>query len=134
MELGTGIFLSALVIAVILLYGITKDRWGWRHFVKRAAVGCLGLVLLSVLVGTGAYLYEEVPIPVGRQTEYAGIRLGMSQDEVLYIKGYPPAVLGEEVSDPQLKDFYLVLETSKLEKGSRSAITRIGRTRVTTVT
>jgi len=117
MELGTGIFLSALVIALVVLYGITKDRWNWRRFVKRTAVVCLGVVLLGVVAGAGVYLYKQIPTAVSRQTGYAGIRLGMSQDEVLYIKGYPPTVLAEEVSDPQLKGFFLVLETSKLEKG-----------------
>jgi len=41
----------------------------------------------------------------------------MSQDEVLYIKGNPPTVLAEEVSDPKMKGFFLVVETNKLEKG-----------------
>jgi hypothetical protein len=32
--------------------------------------------------------------------EYAGLRLGMSPDEVISIKGYPPAVLAEVPEDP----------------------------------
>jgi hypothetical protein len=117
MELGTGIFLSALVIAVVVLYSITEDRWKWRRFVKRTVFVCLALVLLVVLAGVGAYLYQQIPTSVSRQTEYAGIRLGMSQDEVLYIKGYPPAVLAEDVSESEWKHDYLVIETGKLEKG-----------------
>ena len=35
MTLGTGISLSMVVIAVVALYGITRDRWNWRRFVKR---------------------------------------------------------------------------------------------------
>jgi hypothetical protein len=29
-ELGTAIFLSALVLGVVGLYAVTKDRWNWR--------------------------------------------------------------------------------------------------------
>ena len=74
MNLGTGIFLSTLVMAVIVLYGITKDRWNWRRFVKRAAFVCMGVVLLGAVAGAGVYLYNQIPITVGRQTEYAGSR------------------------------------------------------------
>lgn len=121
MNLGTGIFLSALVLAVVALYGITKDRWKWRGIAKRAALISLGAVLLGVLVGGGAYLYHRLPTPVSTQTVYAGLRLGMSQDEVLYLRGYPPSVLGEAVSDPKWKGFHVVLETNKLPEGKTAA-------------
>jgi len=41
----------------------------------------------------------------------------MTQDEVLYTKGFPPTVFAEDVSDSKFKDFMLVLDTTKLEKG-----------------
>lgn len=117
MDLGTGIFLSTIVLAIVVLYGITKDRWNWRRLIKRTALACLGFVLLGAVGGGGVYLYNHMPVTVGTQREYAGIRLGMNQDEVLYIKGYPPTVLAEEVPEPKLKGFLLVLDTNKLEKG-----------------
>src|SRR5262245_55278136 len=112
MELGTGIFLSALMISVVMLYSVTKDRWRWRRFFKGTMYACLSLLLLGGLLGAGAYVYQQIPIPIGRQTEYAGLRLGMPMDDVLYIKGYPAAVLthGDATG-------YFVLETSNLEKG-----------------
>jgi hypothetical protein len=39
------------------------------------------------------YLYEQIPTTVSRQTEYAGLRLGMSKDEV----GYPPTCMRKKV-------------------------------------
>jgi hypothetical protein len=117
MDLGTGIFLSTLVMAVVALYGITKDRWNWRRFAKRAALACLGLVLVGIVAGGGMYLYSLIPVAVSRQTEYAGVRLGMSQDEVRYIKGLPQWVLAEDVPDAGMKGFRMVLETNKIPNG-----------------
>ncbi len=116
MSLGTGIFLSTLVIALVALYGITKDRWNWRRFVKRSVFVCFGMVLLGGMAGGAVYFYRQLPTVVGRQTEYAGLRLGMSRDEVLYVNGYPPSVLADDL-DPAWTGFYVVVETSKLEKG-----------------
>ena len=119
MDLGTGIFLSSVVLAVVFVYAITKDRWRWRRIIKRTAFICLGLIILGAALGIGAYYWDQLPQKVGRQTEYAGLRLGMTQDEVMYVKGYPPSVLAEEVQDPQWKGFYTVVDTKKLEKGKR---------------
>lgn len=118
MSLGTGIFLSSLLLAIVALYGLTKDRWGWRRFMKRFAFVVLGLVALTAVSIGGYYVWENIPTPVTRQTEYAGVRLGMSPDEVMYVKGYPPTVLTSKPGD-EWKDFFLVVETSKLEKGKK---------------
>ena len=119
MSLGTGIFLSTLVLAAVVLYGITKDRWNWRRIVKRTALVFLGLVVIGAAVVGGFQFWDQLPTKITRQAEYAGLRVGMTQDEVMYIKGYPPFVLAEEVNDPQWKGFYLVVETKNLEKGKR---------------
>ncbi|MGD9769700.1 MAG: hypothetical protein AB7U62_18860, partial [Pseudolabrys sp.] len=91
MDLGTGIFLSSVVLAVVILYGITKDRWSWRRIVKRTALVLLCLVILGTVVGVGISYWPQIPQKPERQTTYAGLRLGMTQDEVLYGKGYPTA-------------------------------------------
>lgn len=116
-SVGLAVLLSSLVLAIVLLYGITKDRWAWRRILKRTALFCLALiVILTVSVG-GSYVWNQLPTSVPRQSDYAGLRLGMNQDEVMYIKGYPPTVLAEEVSDPAWKGFFGVVETKSLEKG-----------------
>lgn len=118
MELGTGIFLSALVIAVVMLYSATKDRWKWRRLVKRTLLVILGLLLVGSAAGVSTYYYQQIPSAVVQQTEYAGLRLGMTVDEVLYVKGEPTSVVtDEEVTDPKYKGFYRVVATKEIEAG-----------------
>ena len=87
MDLGTSIFLSTLLFSVVVLYGITKDRWNWGRLVKRTSIWCFGLIVLGAATDGGLHLYNQIPPTVARQTQYAGLRLGMTKDEVLYIKG-----------------------------------------------
>jgi hypothetical protein len=119
MSVGLAVFLSSLLLSIVLLYGITKDRWAWRLFLKRTALVCLTLIFGLAASIAGIYVWNQLPTAVARQTEYARLRLGMNQDEVMYIKGYPPSVLGEEVGDPAWKGFFGVIETKNLEKGKR---------------
>lgn len=120
MELGTGIFLSSALIALVLLYGFTKDRWRWRK-----VVGWTLLVLVILVGGAAAviaiaqYWQEWFPPQLGRQTHYAGLKLGMTPQEVMYIKGSPPEVLGEENTDPAWRGFLKVIKADKLEKGKK---------------
>jgi hypothetical protein len=115
MSLGLGIFLSSLVLAVVILYGLTKDRWGWRLMLKRTA---LTFLVLAAIIG-GVYFWNQLPVTVTPQTEYAGIRIGMTPDEVMYIKGFPPTVFGEPRDDGDWKGFQPAIETKDLEKGKR---------------
>lgn len=112
MEIGTGIFVSALLLAVVILYAVTKDRWAWRRIITRTALVLLAIVLPITLVGIGYYLWPE---KIGRQTEYAGIRLGISPAEIKYIKGYPPIVYGP--SESETEDWKPIIETKNIEKG-----------------
>jgi hypothetical protein len=120
MDLGTGIFLSCAMLALVLLYGFTKDRWRWRKLVGRT-------LLVSVILAAGAagaiaiahYWDELFPTRLTRQTQYAGLKLGISPQEVMYIKGYPPVVLGQENADPEWKGFFTIIKTSELEKGKK---------------
>jgi hypothetical protein len=36
MSLGTAIFLSALMLATVALYGLTMDRWDWGGRLQKA--------------------------------------------------------------------------------------------------
>jgi hypothetical protein len=112
-DLGTGIFLSSVVLAVVLLYGITKDRWSWRRIVKRTALVLLCTIVLGTVIGVGIYQWQQLPQKPERQTSYAGLRLGMTQDEVTYVKGYPPFILIEDED----KGFVQSVDATKLEKG-----------------
>lgn len=117
MTIGTAIFLSILLLSIVILYGLTNDRWAWRRIVKRTLLGLVGLFFLGVLSGVGFYTWKQIPIRVELQTKYANVRFGMSQGEVNYVKGHPPAVLGPVETEGEIKGWRLVKETKKLEKG-----------------
>jgi hypothetical protein len=72
------------------LQDATARRW---RIVGRTALILAVLVWLSSpiifwLAGVRPNRYRDVPL--APQTEYAGLRLGISPDEVMHIKGYPP--------------------------------------------
>jgi hypothetical protein len=117
MSLGSAIFLSLMAIALVMLYGITKDRWRWRVFVKRATLTLLAIAALIGAVIGGLYLWNQLPPVLVRQNEYAGLRLGIGPDEVIYIKGVPKTVYGEPETEGDMKGSRPTFETEKLEKG-----------------
>jgi hypothetical protein len=119
MSVGWAIFLSSFVLAVVVLYGITKDRWRWRRIVKRTALTLAAITALTGAVIGGSYIWNQLPAPLASQAEYAGLRLGIGPDEVMYIKGYPPMVLGE-VDGEGLWAGQPVISTKDLENGKRA--------------
>jgi hypothetical protein len=120
MDLGTGIFLSTALLAVVLLYYFTKDRWRWRKLIVRTLF--FGLILIggSVAVIALVHYWDELfPVQLGRQTQYAGLKLGMNPQEVMYVKGYPPEVL-EPDEDPIWKGVFKNIKTSELKQGKKA--------------
>lgn len=118
MSIGTGLFLSTVILSVVLLYGFTKDRWRWKVGIKRTSIGVFATILIGVIAWGGLYIWNHLPTTLTPQTEYVGLHLGMSPDEVMYVKGYPPIVLGKPVRVDEWTGFFLeVIETKKLEKG-----------------
>ena len=52
--------------------------------------------------------------------QYAGLKLGMSPQEVMYTKGYPSGVFGEkEESDPVWKGWFHIIKTNELPEGKK---------------
>jgi len=86
MELGTGIFVSSLFLGTVALFLFTKDRWNW----KKVSLYVFGLPFTVILIGGGGYYvyyqYEQRPTA---QTEYMGLKLGMSKEDVLARWGLP---------------------------------------------
>jgi hypothetical protein len=115
MAVGTGIFFAALLIALVLLYATTKDRWRWRTFVKRSAFAMLLLVIAGILTAAGVYVWNN--LPPGLQKQYAGLEIGISPEEVLYRRGTPTSVLGEGLKDPGMEGFREVIDSAKIPKG-----------------
>jgi hypothetical protein len=100
MSLGLGIFLS--VVLIIVVWQVDK-RGAWRKFGKLTA--WLGAVVIVGGAAIGGYVWwdehstararartigeEAKLVKAGTLTEYWGVKLGMSQDEVVYLKGSP---------------------------------------------
>ena len=84
-------------------------RYPWHHSGHRSYCGGLSFLNRSPTLT--------------RQTEYAGLRLGMSPDEVMYTKGYPPTVLEQpkagKLGGNYFDQFNSVIETTKLPTGKR---------------
>src|SRR5437762_2426291 len=92
MSVGTGIFLAAVILSAVYLYGITRDRWRWGKIIRRGVVG-VGCAAVLVGVGVAAVTgYGWIAARPKPQTEYAEIRLGMSMADVKYARGYPSFV------------------------------------------
>lgn len=104
MELGTGIFLGAIVGSVTALFIATKDRWKW----KKIILWPLGLLALAG-AGLGGwlaidnYLRERV---TPHDTMW-GLKLGQStKEDVVFMKGEPPSKKNEDVWSYPKKDTY----------------------------
>jgi hypothetical protein len=96
MTIGTAIFLSAVVFALVALFGLTRDRWSWRKIIKVALVFVASVCLCIGTVVT----YLRWPERLQPVSEYFGVTLGMQMKEITYIKGYPANVYGVEESIP----------------------------------
>jgi hypothetical protein len=122
MSVGLAIFLGSVVLALVNLYGITKDRWRWRNIAKICALAVVTPVVLTAAAIGGLYVWSRLPSTIYPPTEYAGLRLGISPDEVLYIKGYPPEVLGAALKaeeDGVWAGLQPLIMTDSLKKGER---------------
>lgn len=86
MTLGTGVFLSSIVLGFIVLYVATKDRWNW----KKIVLWSLGALVLTITVGVvgewGWDKYENRATPL---KTFWDIELGMSINDVKFRKGAP---------------------------------------------
>ena len=48
MTVGTAIFLSAVILGAVALYGLTMDRWDWRQLLLRHVRP--GAILLAIAI------------------------------------------------------------------------------------
>lgn len=64
MPLGTGLFLSALVLSLVILYAVTKDRWNWRRIALWSTIGPLTAVLVISAVVYLVGWWEDRPKPL----------------------------------------------------------------------
>lgn len=86
MTIGDGIFLSAVLLSVVGLFAVTKDRWNWRRIAKW---GLLGPIAAFLLLNGGAYLYgylKDRPTP---QNKFGEISLTATPADILFLLGEP---------------------------------------------
>lgn len=115
MPLGTAIFLSALLLSIVILFALTKDRWNWHRLTKWAALVSITVILL---MAGGAYLYsywEDRPTP---QNEFLGLQLLATTTDVKLSKGEPETISPKQswiynVSKPPSKEAFLFVGFEK---------------------
>lgn len=97
MSVGTGIFLGAVVIALVALFLKTKDRWRWKRIGLVGGALLVGLPLLAIGWIYASESWERRPRP---QQELWNVRLGDSEADVKFKKGKPSNAVG--LDDPTL--------------------------------
>jgi hypothetical protein len=120
MSVGLGIFLSTLVMALLFLYAITRDRWKWKRGFRLVFLSTVAISSLAAIGITSVYMWtldfdiwkRSFPIV---QTEYWGLRLGMSMEEVQQVKGKPDVVY--EVGDDGFDHFIFKDDEAKKNRG-----------------
>jgi hypothetical protein len=102
------------MISTVMLYRFTYDRWNWGGLVRRT-LKTMGAVIAFVVLAWGViYAINEYTPGPSRQTDFAGLSLGMTMQEVQYIKGRPTAVYEPA---PGGSKFKLLKNANKLDEG-----------------
>lgn len=84
MELGTGVFLSAIFLGFVALFIATKDRWNWKKIAFWQLGGLVALLAAGGVIAYGYTLYDERPqVP----SEFQGIQLGQRLDDAEFKRG-----------------------------------------------
>lgn len=110
MELGTGIFLSAVFLGIVALYIATKDRWNWKKILLWPLAV---VVVLSSVGGIVAYAYKKYEERPKVQVEFNGIKLGDQFQDVVFRHGKL-----ERLSTQFVRDIGKALLEKRAEKGT----------------
>lgn len=112
--LGTGIFLSAVILSVVALYALTRDRISWLKALRRTL---LVLIVLGSVGGGAYYAWDEYQSRPRQLEGLWGIRIGDSEADVVFRKG-APKVTCVNPADPEWKAAWY-------EKGDYDPVIRI---------
>lgn len=86
MTVGDGLFAASIVLALVALFIATKDRWMWKVIALWLVALLIAFGLLGGLAVWGWKTYEDRPTV---QTTYEGVALGISIQDVRFLKGSP---------------------------------------------
>lgn len=89
MELGTGIFLSSVLLGSIALFIATKDKWNWKKIALRTSITFIAIIGLSA---GSIYLYTAHENWPHEEESLLGVSLGMEKAEVKFLKSEPTDV------------------------------------------
>lgn len=93
MTIGSGLFLSALFLGLVILYVATKDRWNWKRLIKWV----IGLpIVLAVIAGLGTWGYVTYQDRPTAQTSFFDIPLGATRADVRFAKGEPSEIASDD--------------------------------------
>jgi len=98
MSLGTSIFLSSILFAIIILFIVTKDRWNWKKIILWPMLVVVAVLIL--LIG-GYYIYQYIYESKSKvpdiyeskldlaeiQTNFWGISLDSTKSDIKFLKG-----------------------------------------------
>ena len=89
MTLGTGVFLSALLLGLIQLFLQTRDRWRWRRILTVVAA-------ITVLVPLGAFgiwwTSDFVSNRPKKVVNFLDVEMGMPKNDVTFLLGKPDEI------------------------------------------
>lgn len=100
MSLPTAILLSSCVIAFVILFGFTKDRWPW----KKISLALGGLLILIIAVVVGGLWWMDRSQEKDRQEreerarELQKVEIGDRYERVIQRQGVPDTVVVREDS------------------------------------
>jgi hypothetical protein len=115
MTLGMGIFLSALILAAVIMYALTMNRWDRRKITLRTFIS-IGVAVLLSAGAAALFMLKDRLLPLSVQKEYSGLQLGMTMDEVKYAIGFPDAVLESEIETTgEFKGFQKITASKDLK-------------------
>ncbi len=93
MNLGTAIFLSAVLLSSVALFIATKDRWNWKRIALWGLAPVIGVPLVGAL---GLYAYSYYSDMSRSQTVFWDIPLDATESDIKFLKGAPIEVLDKD--------------------------------------
>lgn len=89
MTIGTGIFLSTILVCIVWMLQKKKEKWNWK---KVWVISLVTILLMGVLGGSLTFYLihkEEAPKKID---EVSGIKLGNSKEDLKFKKGNPQSI------------------------------------------
>jgi hypothetical protein len=96
MQMGTALFLGLALVAIVILYHSTKDRWNWKKIAKKILIIPIVAVGLGLIVWIYFFVEEKIKDFPTKQIELGGIKIGDLKEDILFKKGISLATLSDE--------------------------------------